>query len=54
MPPRVEYELTDVGYSLSFVLTSLSEWGEIINSFNRLNHLMAKPFYNKRYNTYYQ
>lgn len=27
VPPRVEYELTETGYSLAPVLASLSQWG---------------------------
>jgi DNA-binding HxlR family transcriptional regulator len=27
VPPRVEYELTQTGYSLQSVLDSLSDWG---------------------------
>lgn len=29
VPPRVEYTLTDTGYSLEPVLNSMSSWGEI-------------------------
>ena len=29
VPPRVEYTLTDTGYSLEPVLNSMSYWGEI-------------------------
>lgn len=28
VPPRVEYELTETGYSLKPVLDALSQWGE--------------------------
>lgn len=28
VPPRVEYQLTEIGYSLQPVLNSLSDWGE--------------------------
>jgi len=28
VPPRVEYQLTEIGYSLQPVLNSLSDWGK--------------------------
>jgi DNA-binding HxlR family transcriptional regulator len=29
VPPRVEYELTDLGYSMKSMLQSISDWGEM-------------------------
>ena len=31
IPPRVEYELTDLGQALGSVLKNLGEWGELVH-----------------------
>lgn len=35
-PPKVEYSLTDVGYSLRVVVNSLSEWGKDYKKYVKL------------------
>ncbi|EFU75113.1 winged helix-turn-helix transcriptional regulator [Enterococcus italicus] len=35
VPPRVEYELTEIGYSLAPVLESLSDWGHTYQTKNK-------------------
>ena len=34
VPPRVEYTLTETGYSLKPILDSMFEWGENYKSIN--------------------
>ena len=36
VPPRVDYTLTDVGYSLASVLDSMADWGEGYKKFLKL------------------
>lgn len=36
IPPRVEYTLTDIGYSLAAVLDSLASWGSAYKEYLKL------------------
>ena len=35
-PPKVEYTLTDIGYSLAMVLDSMAEWGSAYKEFQKI------------------
>ena len=35
-PPKVEYSLTDIGYSLAPVISSLKEWGKDFKKYKKL------------------
>lgn len=43
IPPKVEYTLTDIGYSLRPVLESLKEWGK---DYKRYTKLLEKHSFN--------
>lgn len=36
IPPKVEYTLTDVGYSLAYVLDSMASWGSDYKTYLKL------------------
>ena len=36
IPPKVEYTLTDIGYSLAVVLDGMAEWGAAYKEFLKL------------------
>ena len=42
IPRRVDYTLTDIGYSLAIVLDSMAEWGEAYKEFLKLSQKRAK------------
>lgn len=42
VPPRVEYSLTDIGYSLAPVLESMAQWGTDYTEYLRLKEKMKK------------
>ena len=35
-PPKVEYSLTDIGYTLAPVITSMKEWGRDFKKYTKL------------------
>jgi len=36
VPPRVEYTLTNIGYTLADVLDSMANWGELYKEFKKI------------------
>ena len=42
VPPRVEYSLTDIGYSLAPVLDSMASWGTDYQKYCKIKETMQK------------
>jgi DNA-binding HxlR family transcriptional regulator len=43
VPPKVEYELTELGQSLAPVLLNMRDWGERLQKLDSINNQMASP-----------
>ena len=43
VPPKVEYELTELGQSLKPVLVNMRDWGERLQKLDSANGQMASP-----------
>ena len=51
-PPKVEYTLTDIGYSLAVVLDGMAEWGSAYKEFLKILEKQEKIGYNKEKRRY--
>lgn len=45
VPPKVEYELTELGQSLTPVLLNMRDWGERLQKLDSADRQMASPGY---------
>jgi DNA-binding HxlR family transcriptional regulator len=43
VPPKVEYELTELGQSLAPVLLNMRDWGERLQKLDSVDNQMASP-----------
>lgn len=43
VPPRVEYELTTIGYELKSIIRELEKWGKNIKTRIKITYLVKLP-----------